>query len=78
LEETSHPVKTSLVIRASRRDEIVAFTTQRVDVLLPELSSLLWGHVGLTGFVGPEANMSAFVHVKNRWRVWTYSFMPRT
>lgn len=52
LEETSHPIETSLVIRASRRDEVVALTAQRVDVLLPELSSLFWGHVGLTGFVG--------------------------
>lgn len=52
LEETSHPVKTSLVIGASRGDEVVALVLQRVDVLLPECGAILGAHVGLTRFVG--------------------------
>lgn len=52
LEEASHPVKTGLVIGASRGDEIIAFVFQRVDILLPKRSTIRGAHVGLAGFVG--------------------------
>lgn len=54
LEEASHPVETSLIIGASRGDEVVTRVLQRVDILLPERSTIRGAHVGLTGFVGPE------------------------
>jgi hypothetical protein len=76
-EETSHPVKTSLVIRASRRDQVVTFVFQRVDVLLPERSSILWTHVGLAGFIGPEKSGQGSCTSKIS-DCGTHSFMPRT
>lgn len=54
MEEASHPVETSLIIGASRGDEVVTRVLQRVDILLPERSTIRGAHVGLTGFVGPE------------------------
>lgn len=51
-EELLVPVKTTLVIGARGRDQLVTLVLERVDVLLPETSSIRRAHVGLTGLVG--------------------------
>lgn len=68
------PVKSSLIVRAGRRDEIVVVILEVVDVLHPQVDSILRAHVGLAGLVRPRER----VRTGKGERGNTHSFIPRT
>lgn len=53
------PVQASLVIGASRGDQLVAFVLERIDVRLPHVSTIRGTHVRLARLVRPGRTMSA-------------------
>lgn len=68
------PVKSSLIVRAGGRDEIVVVVLEIVDVLHPHADSILRAHVGLAGLVRPKEGVRTGKGECGN----THSFMPRT
>ena len=57
-EELRVPVEASLRIGTSRRDQLVAFVLERIDVCLPEINTIGRAHVRLARFIRPERTIS--------------------
>lgn len=57
-----HPVKSCLIVRARRRNQIVSLVFERVYVLLPQRDTVLRVHVRLRRLVWSSAGVSAVQH----------------